>query len=678
MPLAWDDPPRAGVTLAAWIIPSLRKVSEACRMGADPVFRVPDSIFLTLVIFVASSMAFGSNVVGVVKAGATPISGATVKLYDAAHDRHLQATLLGSASTDSDGHFSITYDSRPPTDVIYLIASGSAASLEFAAVLGQAGGAPSNVVINELTTIASAWSMAQFLDGDSIGGKSPGMPNAAATSGILVDVLAGTIATLLGTYPNGSSTSTMAEFNSLGNLLAACASGNQSNCTQLFNLATPPGGAAPSNTLQAALNIAHYPWQNVPGLFSLAQNSTDYIPALSSAPDAWTVAIRHYGNGHEMNGPGAMSFDVNGNVWVVNNYDLSVARACSGRVLTELTPIGADAPGAPFTGGGINGPGYGVTIDPSGHIWLGNFGFRGSACPIDNVLPANSVSEFTPDGVALSPSQGFTGDGHIQRPQGMASDPAGNIWIANFTDKIAAPPGRVNYITEIVAGDPSNVKTFINNDILGQAFDVAVDGQGSVWATSTMGGGGGGGTIVGQLFKVNPNDGTYQRVTNSNMTVPHTVAIDSLGNAWVTDLVGISPVGKGNVVAFGNNGNPLSDHGFTGGGIVGPWGVAIDGNDNVWIADFFGAHLDELCGARPVNCPPGYHTGDPISPSTGYTSNAMVRLTQPAIDGSGNVWVTNNWRIIPYQMNPGGVGLVEFIGLAAPIKMPLIGPPQQP
>jgi len=29
-------------------------------------------------------------------------------------------------------------------------------------------------------------------------------------------------------------------------------------------------------------------------------------------------------------------------------------------------------------------------------------------------------------------------------------------------------------------------------------------------------------------------------------------------------------------------------------------------------------------------------------------------------------------------MNPGGSGLVEFIGIAVPIKMPLIGPPQQP
>jgi hypothetical protein len=30
------------------------------------------------------------------------------------------------------------------------------------------------------------------------------------------------------------------------------------------------------------------------------------------------------------------------------------------------------------------------------------------------------------------------------------------------------------------------------------------------------------------------------------------------------------------------------------------------------------------------------------------------------------------------QTNPSGDGLVVFIGLAAPVKTPLLGPPQQP
>ncbi|GAA1259081.1 hypothetical protein GCM10009665_56510 [Kitasatospora nipponensis] len=48
------------------------------------------------------------------------------------------------------------------------------------------------------------------------------------------------------------------------------------------------------------------------------------------------------------------------------------------------------------------------------------------------------------------------------------------------------------------------------------------------------------------------------------------------------------------------------------------------------------------------------------------------------IDPSGNVWLTNNWQTVPLQSNPGGHELVVFVGLAAPVRAPLIGAPQRP
>ena len=62
----------------------------------------------------------------------------------------------------------------------------------------------------------------------------------------------------------------------------------------------------------------------------------------------------------------------------------------------------------------------------------------------------------------------------------------------------------------------------------------------------------------------------------------------------------------------------------------------------------------------------------------GTTSQALQRLTSVNIDSAGNVWVTNNWKHIPIPENPGGDGLVVFVGLAPPVKTPLIGPPRQP
>ena len=89
----------------------------------------------------------------------------------------------------------------------------------------------------------------------------------------------------------------------------------------------------------------------------------------------------------------------------------------------------------------------------------------------------------------------------------------------------------------------------------------------------------------------------------------------------------------------------------------------------------------QLCGVKEENCPPGVHTGEPFSLDTGYTSDALKRVTGIQ-DTSGNVWAVNNYEEIgllpPGQENPGGHEIVVFIGLAAPVKTPLLGPVQQP
>jgi hypothetical protein len=97
----------------------------------------------------------------------------------------------------------------------------------------------------------------------------------------------------------------------------------------------------------------------------------------------------------------------------------------------------------------------------------------------------------------------------------------------------------------------------------------------------------------------------------------------------------------------------------------------------VWVANFAGKRLSQFCGMRPENCPPGTHTGDAISPRfTGYGFDGLVRNTGVQIDPSGNVWVANNWKTIPIQANPGGYEMVAFVGLAGPLRTPLIGPPR--
>jgi hypothetical protein len=47
----------------------------------------------------------------------------------------------------------------------------------------------------------------------------------------------------------------------------------------------------------------------------------------------------------------------------------------------------------------------------------------------------------------------------------------------------------------------------------------------------------------------------------------------------------------------------------------------------------------------------------------------MMRQTSVVIDQAGNIWSTNNWKPdfnTDVRSNPGGDGIVIFVGLAAP------------
>jgi hypothetical protein len=621
----------------------------------------------------------------------------SVTLYRAGDEKGSGETALGWASTDATGAFRLSYVvPDDPDAVLYLIAEGPAPSpILLATVLGD-GPVETSIVINERTTVATAFAMAQFIAGHQIGGTSPGLQNASGIVRNLVDVETGEVGDLLGKAPNGLETSTMRTFNSLANLLAGCVN-VAADCTKLFKLATTPAGRAPHETLQAAINIAHNPWQNPAKLFRLAARGTSpYQPALRSAPDTWALAIKYVGNGREFDGPGAMAFDENGDVWATNNYAFRKNHSvptCGSELLSKLTATGADAPRAPYRGkrGGLDGAGFGITLDPDGNLWVGNFGFFGSTCPTKRIPSANSLSKFSPSGKPLSPPAGFT-QGCISGAQGTVSDQLGNIWIANACG---------GTITQYREGDPDDAWVFdigsgetaldgiCPDNPAATPFDIAIDSAGDAWVSDNFN---------DSVFKLAADGSLIMSVGGPEPDIkrPLGIAIDSLGNVWISnsrvvelekacvpslsaqEYGALIPDRDGACVTqLDSSGKPAGTVPCGDAGLELPWGIAVDGNDNVWVANFGGRRLSQLCGARSEHCPPGRKTGEAIAPH-GYPSNALLRNTGVSIDPSGNVWVANNWLIDPVQTNPGGDGLVVFIGLAAPVKTPLIGPPQQP
>lgn len=407
--------------------------------------------------------------------------------------------------------------------------------------------------------------------------------------------------------------------------------------------------------------------------------------------DAFTVAVKVNATGKKnaqgeelcpFGGTGNLVFDPRGYAWITNNVvqGETVSASCFAVLKPDGSPAdGSDGtPVSPLTGGGVLGQGFGITRDPSGNIWAGNFGWGG-------VNPNGSVSKFSSRGKALSPSSGYVST--LDRVQGTTSDQQGNIWMASYYgDSVHIFPKGNPFASYPVFEDENT-----------NPFHIVVDDKGAGWVSYT-------GTSALSKFSFTKRGLVKQfTVPIGTAANPKGIAVDVAGNVWATAGA------ESKVYAYDTNGNLIG--GYNGGGVTGPWGVSSDSKGNIWVANFGPSEqldlkyrLTQLCGVTSKNCPPGLGVGDPISPETGYTLPSagdpvllasgqplydpltplsykpLMRATATQIDMAGNVWVTNNWKpsgLNDIITNPGGDGMVIFVGLAAPVK-PGIGQPKAP
>src|SRR5215469_15364626 len=132
------------------------------------------AVILAIMPALAERALAEANIKGQVLGAGTPISQSTVTLYAATAE---EPRRLAETKTDSEGRFELRSNRVPAESSLYLLVIGSKP--------------PAHVVISEMTTVASVWTHAQFLVGETIKGPTLGLRIAAGNVPNFVNLSSG-------------------------------------------------------------------------------------------------------------------------------------------------------------------------------------------------------------------------------------------------------------------------------------------------------------------------------------------------------------------------------------------------------------------------------------------------------------------------------------------------------
>jgi hypothetical protein len=600
---------------------------------------------------------------GTVLSGTQPIVGATVAVWSTGTS---QVQVGSSVTTDASGAFSINFTCPSSTALMIVTASGghigSAAAnahIQLVSALGACGSLPASVVVNELTSTAAVYALSGFAPtagtaAVTFQGKSPNINQAFLTLSNLIVPATGTFAA---SSRVTDLTVVQQRLDTLANAMAACdASTTGAACTELFSCAAAnatfaatgqpcTGGTSTITTdvLNAALSVVQNAGLvSMAGVYDVATQSTAFSPALSAAPLEWSLplvfTVPNYG---------PVVADAGGHIWMLAP-DPNPAVGPPAIPNLAVTEIDADGTflsphktGHDWSGGGVSSiPGNDTTniaIDQSGNVWVSGTG--------------PTVAELNSSGAGVTGAPWNAGNG----PDDTAAvtiDSSGNAWLASGN---TAPS-----VFEISGGTGATLGTNLSGSSGYSTLNcpcngMAADAMGDVWLISS-----GTNQFLSQL---NPQgvEGVIQGPPAVNgmsgLSQFWSVAADGGGNLWITDkhyhgVWEFTPSGAAGTYS------PAPFSNAAGAGTT-PKAIVIDGANHKWIANDPTSNfpsITELSADGTMNLSP--------SDGFGFQVTAVTKAYGLAVDGSGNVWVTDGGS------GSGGT-VTEYVGAAAPTKNPI-------
>jgi hypothetical protein len=617
-------------------------------------------------------------------------------------------TQLAQATTSSTGSFTF---SSPGTctagQQAYIVSSGGNTGANSAnadallmAAIGPCSSLTSSsfIIINEPSTIAAAYALGQFMTigGTTTGTSSPrvnisaptnnnaaigsctltsgqttscvaaGLAHAFLNAANLVNAV-GTTTTPPSGQPytvlktNSSGVVPQSLINTLANSVEACINSSgagSSACTTLMSDTQPlaslisPQPAAPTNTLQALIDLAEYPQPailpgttnantNPAGIYGIGSSIGYYVPSLASAPTDFTLAINYPGtNGTAFTAPWNVTTDINDNIYVADALGTSL-----GTRVESITSNGTPRWVFTSTDGVTDGPGsaaarMGMATDTTGHLYVTT---APELYQLNAATGASILAAATPSGDSA---------------HDVAVDQNNNA----FATMYAGSTGSL--IQELASGTSS----WTNLQVAGANFTantlgyITIDNAGDIYASF-------GGTCPAaptncQVLYFNNSGTVTAPVYSAPIPLPQgadqyeaTPLIDEAGNAWLVDSHALWEWTGTVTAGVGATTNP----------VLTPWDggavrqAAMDGDNKIafsvasggsgYVALWYptGSNLANAW----LNLTPCCQTATATAPGT-IIDNAGRGIT---VDDTGSIWET---------FTSGPTNVLQILGPGAP------------
>jgi hypothetical protein len=594
----------------------------------------------------------GMSMKGTVFGGQQPVTGSHVYIFAAGSAGYGSAsssritvgttgvttdgTGNGYVTTDGTGSFAINGQFTCPssTSQIYFLAEGgnpgltgtgtiSNSAIMMISAIGACGGLSTSTVVNidEMTTAASVVALQQFIkDGTDIGTSASNAAGLTVAGNLVTaDLVDASLGVARSTTLSGTGTVPQAELNTLADMLAPCvntAMPSSSDCQSLFSAATPSGGTAPTDVLGAMLLIAQNPSSNVSLRYKLVNSQSPFQPVLTGAPNDFSVGVTFKGGGLVV--PGAVVIDASGDAWTANCPTCYIGSGTDSVV--GFGPYGAVLSGTTGYTAGIHKPGA-LAFDELGNLWSVNA--SSGSNPDQVVKQTGATLDF-----AFS-------DSTISVPTGIAIDGGDNAWVANQ---------NLSSIVQVLSGGTRTLSPVTSTGFSGPA-GVGFAGGGTLFAA---------GSGSNSLLKFNTTGAVTSPAggyTGDGLNQPTNVSIDGAGRIFTVN-------NNSSLVSVinGADGSSASTTGYAV-GISNANDLAVDGNDTVWYAN-----CSASCGTPGADNVGHFTAAGALVPgSTALENTSFSHVSDLAIDGSGNLWISNT----------GGQSVTELIGLAGPITTPV-------